>query len=104
MSPPVNGGDPDSVPRGGWALAVSGGEWGAVVLGDVEEGVEQEVSDAFPQGGRLDQGGHPDALGGAGGAEAQYLLVPKSLEVLSYHCGVVQGVGFDWCGGWWRGV
>ena len=38
--------------------------------GDVEEGVEEEVSDALPQDGRLDQGGGPDALGGAGGAEA----------------------------------
>ena len=35
---------------------------------DVEEGIEEEVSDAFPQGGRLDEGGRPDALGGAGGA------------------------------------
>ena len=70
MSPPVDGGHPDSVPRGGRALAVWGGEWGAVVSGDVEEGVEEEVSDALPQGGRLDQGGPPDALGGAGGAEA----------------------------------
>ena len=45
MSPPVDGGHPDSVLRGGRALAVWGGKWGAVVLGDVEEGVEEEVSD-----------------------------------------------------------
>ena len=56
---------------------------------DVKEGVEEEVSDAFPQGGRLDQGGPPDALGGAGGAEAQQVLVPESPEVLPYRCGVV---------------
>ena len=38
--------------------------------GDVEEGVEEEVSDGLPEGGRLDQGGRPDAPGGPGGAEA----------------------------------
>ena len=68
--------------------------------GDVEEGVEEQVSDAFPQGDRLDQGCPPDALGGARGAEAQHLLVPESPEVLAYRCGVVQGVGFGRCGGW----
>ena len=55
----------------------------------MEEGVEKEVSDAFPQGGRLDQGVRRDALRGAGGAEAQHLLVPESPEVLPYRCGVV---------------
>ena len=55
----------------------------------MEEGVEEEVSDAFPQSGRLDHGGCPDALGGAGRAEAQHLLVPESPEVLLYRCGVV---------------
>ena len=45
--------------------------------GNVEEGVEEEVSDAFPQGGRLDQGRRLDALGGAGGVEAQHLLAPS---------------------------
>ena len=89
VSPPVDGGHPESVPRGGRALAVWGGEWGAVVLGDVEEGVEEEVSDASPQGGRLDHGGRQDALGGAGGVEVQHLLVPESPEVLPYRCGVV---------------
>ena len=73
----------------GRALAVWGGEWGAVVSGDVEEGVEEQVSDAFPQGGRLDQGGRPDAPGGAGGVEAQHFLVPDSPEVLLYRCRVV---------------
>ena len=63
--------------------------WGAVVSGDVEEGVEEEVSDAFPKGGRLDQGGRPDAGAGAGGAEAQHVLFPESSEVLPYRCGVV---------------
>ena len=77
MLPPVDGGHPDPAPRRGRALAVWGGAWGAVVSGDVEEGVEEEVSDAFPTGGRLDQGGRPDALGGAGGVEAQHLLVPE---------------------------
>ena len=89
MSPPVDWGHPDPAPCGGRALAVWGGAWGAVVSDDVEEGVEEEVSDAFPQGGRLDQGGRPDALGGAGGAEAQHVLVPESAEVLPYRCGVV---------------
>ena len=55
----------------------------------MEEGVEEEVSDAFPQGGRLDQSVRPDALGGAGGLEAQHLLVPESPEVLPYRCGIV---------------
>ena len=55
----------------------------------MEEGVEEEVSDAFPQGGCLDQGDRSDALGGARGVEAQHLLVPESPEVLPYRCGVV---------------
>ena len=70
----------------------------------MEEGVEEEVSDVFPQAGRLDQGVCPDALGGDGGAEVQQLLVPESPDVLPYRCGVVQGVGFGRCGGWWCGV
>ena len=79
--------------------------WGAVVSGDVEEGVEEEVSDAFPQGGRLDQGGRPDASACAGGAEAQHDFgFSESPEVLPYRCGVVQGVGFGRCGGWWCGL
>ena len=57
--------------------------------GDVEEGFEEEVSDSFPQGGHLEQGVRPDALGGARSVEAQHLLVPESPEVLPYHCGVV---------------
>ena len=89
MSPPVDGGHPDPAPRGGRAFAVWGGAWGAVVSGDVEESVEEEVSEALSQGGRLDQGRRPDALGGAGGVEAQHLLVPESPEVLPYRCGVV---------------
>ena len=40
-----------------------------LVSGDVENGVAEEVSDALPQGGRLDEGGRPDALGGARGEE-----------------------------------
>ena len=104
MSHQVDGGQPDSVPRGGRALAVLGGAWGAVVSGDVEEGVEEEVSDALSQGGRLDQGDRPDVLGGAGGVEAQHVLVPESLEGLPYCCGLVQGVGLGRCGGWWCGV
>ena len=89
MSSSVDWGHPDSVPRLGRALAVWRGAWGAVVSGDVEKGVEEEVSDAFPQGGRLDRGDRPDALGGAVGVTAQHLLVPESLEVLLYRCGVV---------------
>ena len=90
VSPPVDGGHPDPAPRGGRALAVWGGAWGALVSGDVEEGVEEEVSDAFPQGGRLDQGGRPDGGVGAGGAEVQHdVLFPESPEVLPYRCGVV---------------
>ena len=89
MSPAVDGGHPDPASRGGGALAVWGGAWGVVVSGDVEEGVQEEVSDAFPQLGRLDQGVRPDALGGAGGVEAQHLLVPEFPEVLPYRCGVV---------------
>ena len=90
VSPPVDGGHPDPAPRGGRALAVWGGGWGALVSGDVEEGVEEEVSDAFPQGGRLDQGGRPDGGAGAGVAEVQHnVLFPESPEVLPYRCGVV---------------
>ena len=70
VSPPVDGGHPNSAPREGRALAVRGGERGAVVSGDVEKGVEEKVSNALPQGGRLDQGGRRDAFGGAGGVEA----------------------------------
>ena len=70
VSPPVHGGYPDSVPCGGRALALRGGERGTVVSGDVEEGVEEEVSAALPQGGRLHEGGGLDVLGGAGGVEA----------------------------------
>ena len=70
----------------------------------MEEGVEEEVSDAFPQGGCLDHCDRQDALGGARGVEAQHLLVPESPEVLPYRCGVVQGVGFGQCGGWQCGV
>ena len=72
--------------------------------GEVEEGVEEEVSDAFPQGGGLDHGDRPNVLGGAGGVEAQHFLVPESPEVLPYRCGVVQGAGYGRCGGWWCGV
>ena len=89
MSSPVDGGHPDSVPRERRALAVWGGAWGAIVSGGVEEGVEEKVPHAFPQAGRLDQGDRPDALGGAGGVEAQHPLVPDSPEVLPYRCGVV---------------
>ena len=90
VSPPVDGGHPDPAPRGGRALAVWGGALGAFVSGDVEEGVEEEVSDAFPHGGRLDQGGRPDGGAGAGGAEVQHdVLFPESPEVLPYRCGVV---------------
>ena len=55
----------------------------------MEAGVAEEISDAFPQGGRLDQGDRPHALGGAGGLEVQHLVVSESPEVLPYRCGVV---------------
>ena len=58
------------LPGGGRLSPSAVASRGAVVSGDVEEGVEEEVSDALPQGGRLDQGGRPDALGGAGGVGA----------------------------------
>ena len=70
VSPPVDGVHPHAVPFGGRALAVRGGKRGALVSGKMEEGVKEEVSDALPQGGRLDEGGRPDALGGAPGVEA----------------------------------
>ena len=55
----------------------------------MEEGVEVEVSDALPQGGRLDQAGRPDALCGAGGVGAWQLLVSEPRKVLRYCFGVV---------------
>ena len=70
VSPPVHVGYPHSVPRGGRALVVRAGERGAVVTGESEEDVEEEVSDAPPQGGRLDNSGRTDAPGGAGGVKA----------------------------------
>ena len=57
-------------PGGGRAVAARGGKRGALVSSDVEEGVEEEVPDALPQGGRLDEGGCPDAFGGARVLEA----------------------------------
>ena len=89
MSSPVEGGHPDSVPRGGRALAVWGGAWGAVVSGDVEEGVEEEVSDAFSQGGCLDQGDRQDALGWCrrcGGAAPPGPRVPGGAAVPMRGC------------------
>ena len=83
------GGTQNRFPVGGGLLPSGVARGGGVVSGDVEGGVEEEISDAFPQGGRLDQGDRPDALGGAGGVEAQHLLVPESPEVLPYRCGVV---------------
>ena len=99
--PPVDSGHAHSVPCGGRALAVRGGMRGALVSGDVEEGVEEEVSDALPQVGRLDEGGPPDAWADAQCVEAQHLLVSEAPEVLPYCCGVVDGVGLGRCGGWW---
>ena len=51
-------------------VAVRGGERGALVSGDVEEGVKGEVSEALPQGGRLHEHGYPDVFDGARGVEA----------------------------------
>ena len=77
---PVGGGlSPSGVARGGRSCRAT---W--------KKGVEEEVSDAFPQGGRLDQGGRPDGGTAAGGAEVQHdVLFPESPEVLPYRCGVV---------------
>ena len=70
LSPRVDRWHQDSAPRRGQALAIRGGRRGAVVSRNMEEGVEEEVSNTLTQGGRLDQGGCPDVLGGAGGVEA----------------------------------
>ena len=101
VSPPVDGGHPDAVPSGGRAFAVGAGEQGALVSGDVEKGVEEEL-DALAGG--VEEGARQDAFGGARGVEAQHLLVSETLEVLPYGFGVVEGVGFGRCGGRWRGV
>ena len=48
VSPPVSGGYQDMVPWiGGGGLAARAGERGALVSSDMEEGVEDEVSDAL---------------------------------------------------------
>ena len=84
------GGTQIRLPVGGGVSPSGVARWGALVSGDVEEGVEEEVSDAFPQGGRLNQGGGPDGGAGAGGAEVPHdVLFPESPEVLPYRCGVV---------------
>ena len=76
---PVGGGlSPFGVARGGRSCRAT---W--------RKASKKKVLDAFPQGGRLDQGGRPDAGAGAGGAEAQHVLFPESPEVLRYRCGVV---------------
>ena len=97
VSPPVDCGHPDSVPCGGRALADRGGEHQALVSANLEEGVEEELSDTFPQNGCLDQGGRRELLGGAKGVEARHLLVSEAPEVLLYCCGVVEGVGLGPC-------
>ena len=61
--------------------------------GDVEDGVEGEISDALAQGGRLEEAGRPDGLIGAQGAETQQLLVPVTLEALLYRGEGVEGKG-----------
>ena len=63
VSPPVNGGYRNLVPCWGRALAVRGGERGAVVSGDVEEGAEEEVSDALPPGWPPGRGWMPGCAG-----------------------------------------
>ena len=94
VPPPVERGHPDAVSWGGQAFAVGGGEQEALVSGDVEEGVEEEVLVALAQGGRLHEGGCPEGLGGARRAERQHLLVPvHSLEVLLYRRGFVEDEG-----------
>ena len=76
---PVGGGlSPSGVARGGRSCRAT---W--------RKASKEKVSDAFPEGGRLDKGGRLDAGAGAGGAEAQHVLFPESPEVLPYRCGVV---------------
>ena len=90
LLPPVDGQHPDAVSFGGWGVFVSG---------SVDEGIEEEISDAFAQGGRL------DALPCAGGVGLQHLLVPiHRLDGLPYCREVVDGKGGGWlrrCGSWW---
>ena len=84
---------------GSRAFAVGNGKQGALVSGDVEEGVDQEVSDPLAQGGCLDKGGRTDGLGGAQGARQQHLLVPvHSQEVLLYSGMVLEDKGGGRCG------
>ena len=105
VSRPVDGGHRDSVPCGGRALAVRGGDKVELLSGDVEEGVEEEVSDALPQGGRLDQNAPPGCVGWCprcGGVAPPCLRGPRGAAVLVRGCGgcgarpvrllVVQGV------------
>ena len=79
------------------ALAVGHGGSGLLMSGDVEEGVEEETSDALAQDGR------PDWLAGARGAEMKQPPGPvHSREALPY-CGQVvdgkSGESFGECGG-----
>ena len=92
--PPVDRGHPDAVSWGEQAFDFRGGERGALVSGDVEEGVEEEVLDALVQGRRLHEGGCLDGLGDARGADLQHLLVPvHSLEAPRYRRGGVEDEG-----------
>ena len=75
VPPPIDAADPDAVSGWGWALAVEGGKRGLLVSGDVEEGFEEEIPDAFSQGGRLTEGGCPEGLPGACGAGLGHPLV-----------------------------
>ena len=63
LSPPVDGGHPDTVSSGGRALAIRRGERRALVSGDVEEGVEEEVSNAAPLGWSPGRGGPLGCVG-----------------------------------------
>ena len=89
VAPSRWGGTQIWLPVGGGLSLSEVARWGAVVSGDVGDGVGEEVSDAILLGSRLDQIGRPDALVGAGGVEAQHLLVSEPPEVLLYRCGVV---------------
>ena len=52
-------------------------------------GNEEEVSDALPQGGCLEEVGRPDAFSRAGGVQVYQPLVSQVSQVLPYRCEVV---------------
>ena len=78
VSPLVGEGHQDAVSWGGRTFAVRGGERGALVLGNVEEGVEEEILHAFTQCGHLVERGLPAQLAGARGGELRHSWCPSA--------------------------